>query len=82
MEETPYVPQFLVLSSYGGDTLMLTPLRTAVVRFLRDEDGASLVEYALLIALIAVVCVGAVTAIGSAVNNKLTSASTALGTTP
>ena len=29
---------------------MLTSLRTAVVRFARDEDGATLVEYALLIA--------------------------------
>jgi len=34
-------------------------LRRAVSRFLRDEDGASLVEYVLLIALIAVVCVTA-----------------------
>ncbi len=58
---------------------MLAPLRTAVIRFVRDEDGASLVEYALLIALIAVVCVGAVTAIGTAVNTKLNGASTALG---
>ena len=57
---------------------MLTSLRTAVVRFARDEDGATLVEYALLIALIAVVCIGAVTLIGTHVNSKLNSAATAL----
>jgi pilus assembly protein Flp/PilA len=61
---------------------MLITLRTAVTRFLREEDGASLVEYALLIALIAVVCIGAVTLIGNNVNSKLNSAATSLGTTP
>jgi pilus assembly protein Flp/PilA len=33
-------------------------------RFGRDERGASLVEYALLVALIAVVCIVAITFIG------------------
>ena len=37
-------------------------------RFRRNEDGAALAEYGLLIALIAVVCVVAVTALGSQVN--------------
>ena len=37
---------------------MLTSAHSAVLRFLREEDGASLVEYALLVALIAVVCIG------------------------
>jgi pilus assembly protein Flp/PilA len=53
-------------------------LRRAVSRFLRDEDGASLVEYVLLIALIAVVCVGAVTLLGTNTNAKLGTASDAL----
>ena len=35
-----------------------------------DERGASLVEYALLVALIAVVCIAAVTALGSSVSTK------------
>ena len=55
-----------------------TPFLSAVLRFLRDEDGASLVEYALLIALIAVVCVAAVTLLGTNVNGKLNSAATSL----
>ncbi len=56
----------------------MTSIRSAVARFLRDENGASLVEYALLIALIAVVCVGAVTLIGTNVNAKLNGAATSL----
>jgi pilus assembly protein Flp/PilA len=37
----------------------------------RSERGASLVEYALLIALIAAVCLVAVSALGTAVENAL-----------
>jgi len=37
-------------------------------RFVRDEDGATMVEYALMLALIAVVCILAVTAIGNNAN--------------
>ncbi|MFV0258941.1 MAG: Flp family type IVb pilin [Acidimicrobiales bacterium] len=36
----------------------------------KTERGASLVEYALLVALIAVVCIGAVTMLGSAAEDK------------
>lgn len=40
-----------------------------------DERGASLIEYALLIALIALVCIGAVTILGSSVSTQLSSIS-------
>ena len=36
-------------------------------RLAREEDGAALVEYGLLVALIAVVCLIAVTALGNGV---------------
>ncbi len=36
-----------------------------LVRFLKDENGATAVEYGLIVALIAAVIVGAVTAIGT-----------------
>ena len=36
----------------------------------RSEDGASLVEYALLLALIAVVCIAAVTFFGGEVSDS------------
>jgi pilus assembly protein Flp/PilA len=39
-------------------------------RFGHDERGASLVEYALLVALIAVVCIVAVTFLGTSASSK------------
>jgi pilus assembly protein Flp/PilA len=39
-------------------------------RFGRTERGASLVEYALLVALIAVVCIGAITLLGEGARDK------------
>jgi pilus assembly protein Flp/PilA len=40
-------------------------LKAFLTAHCRTERGASLVEYALLVALIAVVCIGAVTFIGT-----------------
>jgi pilus assembly protein Flp/PilA len=40
--------------------------------FVRDEEGQDLLEYALLIALIALVCVGAVTIAGTTVKAVFT----------
>ena len=39
-------------------------------RLRRDDRGASLVEYVLLVALIAVVCIAAVTLLGQAAKGK------------
>jgi len=38
-------------------------------RFRRDEKGAALVEYGLLVGLIAVICIAAVTTLGHEVSN-------------
>lgn len=43
-----------------------------------DERGASLVEYALLVALIAVVCIAAVTLLGNNASSKFESVSNSL----
>ena len=40
-----------------------------VARFLCDEDGPTAVEYAVMLALIIVVCVAAITTLGSNANN-------------
>ncbi len=45
----------------------------------RDDRGASLVEYALLLALIAVVCISAVTALGSTTSTSFSEATSMLG---
>ena len=41
-------------------------------KFNTDETGASMVEYGLLVALIAVVCIAAVGLIGTRLNTKFT----------
>ena len=47
-------------------------------RFSDTERGASLVEYALLVALIAVICIGAVTLLGTNSNDKLSKAGSSI----
>jgi pilus assembly protein Flp/PilA len=47
-------------------------------RFGNTERGASLVEYALLLALIAVVCIVAITALGNKAGDKFSSIETSL----
>jgi len=46
--------------------------------FVRDEEGASMVEYGLLVALIAIVCVAAVSTIGTGANTAFTKAGNSL----
>jgi len=58
-------------------SLHFTAARSCLA-FWREEDGASLVEYVLLVALIAAVCLGAITLLGSNANTKLGTASDAL----
>jgi pilus assembly protein Flp/PilA len=41
-----------------------------LLKFLKDDRGATMVEYALMIALIALVCIVAVTALGTSVSSK------------
>ena len=51
---------------------------SAVQRRLNREDGASAIEYALLVGLIAVVIIAAITTLGTSVKGKLNDAATAL----
>ncbi len=44
----------------------------------RDEEGQGLVEYGLILALIAVVCIAALTTMGGAISTKLGDINTAL----
>ena len=58
---------------------MLSVIVTHLTARLRaDERGASLVEYALLVALIAIVCIAAVTLLGQAVQEPYSEVSSAL----
>jgi pilus assembly protein Flp/PilA len=61
---------------------MLTQqLLNAFALRLRSEDGQGMVEYGLIIALIAVVVIGVLTALGGQVNKMFCSVWTALGGT-
>ena len=43
--------------------------RQRLVKFLKNEDGPTAVEYAVMLALIIVVCIGAITTLGTNANN-------------
>ena len=47
-------------------------------RFLRDEEGATAIEYALLTALIAVVAIASMTNVGTAISNTFSNVSTSM----
>jgi len=56
---------------------MKTTLKN-VVEFLKREDGPTAVEYAVMLALIVVVCIAAITAIGTASNQTFSSVGSAI----
>ncbi|GAC1507261.1 MAG: hypothetical protein NVS1B14_12250 [Vulcanimicrobiaceae bacterium] len=48
------------------------PVKNRIVQCLRDDEGATMVEYGLIVALIAVVCIVAVTLIGTRLKTNFT----------
>ncbi len=54
-------------------------LAIRVMGLLKDEDGPTAVEYAVMMALIIVVCITAVTTLGSNANKTFTTAGKAAG---
>ncbi|MFO0848908.1 MAG: Flp family type IVb pilin [Gemmataceae bacterium] len=53
----------------------------SAVEFLKREDGPTAVEYAVMLALIIVVCIAAVTALGKNANTQFSSVGSAIGST-
>jgi len=51
----------------------------ALVSFLKNEDGPTAVEYAVMLALIIVVCITAVATLGSNASNTFTTVSQQVG---
>jgi pilus assembly protein Flp/PilA len=51
-----------------------------VHEFVRDDDGATMIEYALLVALIAIVVAAALVTLGTAVKTKFSSVSDCVAT--
>jgi pilus assembly protein Flp/PilA len=57
----------------------MSKLVVAVKKFFgRKEEGATMIEYGLMLALIAAVCVGAVKALGSAASGMFTTITNSL----
>lgn len=52
-----------------------------IARFIREEEGATAIEYGLIAALIAVVIIGALTALGDNLKLQLTNVADAVGST-
>jgi pilus assembly protein Flp/PilA len=59
-------------------------MRNFLTRLMTEEEGATMVEYALMVALIAAAAIGVVGGLSTALNGKFTSVSGDLGgtTTP
>jgi pilus assembly protein Flp/PilA len=51
----------------------------SVVNFLKREDGPTAVEYAVMLALIIVVCIAAITTLGSNANSTFSSVGNSIG---
>ncbi len=56
-------------------------IRESLVSFLRNEYGPTAVEYAVMLALIIVVCITAITALGSNANNTFSYVGSQVGQT-
>ena len=54
-------------------------MNTLFSRFANDESGATAIEYGLIAALISVVIITAVTAVGTSLNTTFNSVKTSLG---
>ncbi len=59
---------------------MLNRISANVVKFLQAEDGPTAVEYAVMLALIVVVCITAITTLGTNANATFTKVGNAVNT--
>ena len=54
-------------------------MKTFIARLCADQSGATAMEYGLIVAVIAVVIIGAVTTLGTNLNSSLSTAGSAIG---
>ena len=60
---------------------VLSRFASRLVQFLKREDGPTAVEYAVMLALIIVVCIAAISALGSNASNTFQYVGNAISTT-
>ena len=70
-----YCPSVFFLKEFA----LLSSFERTIVSFLQREDGPTAVEYAVMLALIIVVCLGAITTLGQNANSTFGTVSTAAG---
>jgi pilus assembly protein Flp/PilA len=63
---------------HAKELSMLHRLGDKIVAFFKEEEGPTAVEYAVMLALIIVVCLVAITSIGTSTNATFTSVSSAV----
>ena len=59
--------------------MKLQTIKTSVLKFIKDEDGLTIVEYAVAGGLITIAAVGAFITLGSNVNDKIDCLQKAVG---
>ena len=59
----------------------MTKVAERLWNFLKQEDGPTAVEYAVMLALIIVVCIAAITTLGKNANTTFTNVGNAIGST-
>ena len=60
---------------------MLSSISHSLVKFLKNEEGPTAVEYAVMLALIIVVCIAAITTLGTNANATFSSVGNSVGAT-
>ena len=57
---------------------MTVPFGSALKKFASNNEGAALVEYGLLVLLIAVLCIATIKLLGSKINNTMNAAGSSM----
>jgi pilus assembly protein Flp/PilA len=68
MSLPPATGEALPSPSYFNSEKDVFHMRNLVTRFAKNEEGAALVEYGMLVGLIAVVCIAGVTTLGTEIS--------------
>jgi pilus assembly protein Flp/PilA len=60
---------------------MFSRISQSIIKFLTNEDGPTAVEYAVMLALIIVVCISAITLLGQNASTTFSSVGNTIGST-
>jgi pilus assembly protein Flp/PilA len=81
MAQLPPLTRAVFFSGPERTVSMFSRISRGLVNFLKNEDGPTAVEYAVMLALIIVVCVAAITTLGTNANATFTSVGNTIGST-